>query len=57
MGGIGPIPWTAIDAYAFRHGYEGEGFDYLLKMVRALDDCFVAYMVNRKKDKPNGQPG
>lgn len=47
--GTGPIPWTAIDRYGTRHGFAGEGFEYLVRMVRALDDAFLAY--SRKRDK------
>lgn len=46
--GAGPIPWTAIDRYAERNGFEGEGYEYLLRMVRALDDAFLAH--TRKKE-------
>ena len=59
--GIGPIPWTAIDLYAWRHGFSGDGFDYLLYMVRALDDAFLAYSrakdeSERKKAEARGGP-
>lgn len=40
---MGPIPWSAINEYAARHGYVDQGFDYLVLMVRALDDTFLAY--------------
>jgi hypothetical protein len=32
---LGPIPWTAVDRYAERHGYTGEGFRYLWQMPSA----------------------
>lgn len=47
--GVGPIPWTAVDQYARRYGFTGDGFGYLLKMVRALDDAFLKHQ--RQKDK------
>lgn len=53
--GTGPIPWTAIDQYAMRYGYEGEEFEYLERLVRALDDAFLKYQAD-KKDKPGGKP-
>ena len=34
----GPIPWTAIDRYAERHGIEGDDFEEFLILVRAMDD-------------------
>ena len=49
--GTGPIPWTAIDRYGDRHGFTGEGFDYLVCMVRALDDTFLAYSRKREKEE------
>lgn len=47
----GPIPWTAIDRYGLAHGFEEEGLDYLVSMVRALDDEFLTHM--RDKDRGN----
>lgn len=47
--GLGPIPWTAIDRYGQRHAFVGEGFQYLVRMVRALDDAFLAY--SRRKER------
>lgn len=49
----GPIPWTAIDRYAQRHGYSDEGFDYLVRMVRAMDEVFLAHS-RRKNDQAQG---
>jgi hypothetical protein len=51
--GVGPIPWTAIDRYGDRHGFLGEGFEYLVRMVRALDDTFLAYSRKRDKEERN----
>lgn len=48
--GVGPIPWTAIDRYGERHGFLGEGFEYLVRMVRALDDAFLAYSQKKAKE-------
>jgi hypothetical protein len=50
----GPIPWTAIDRYGLAHGFEEEGLDYLVKMIRALDDEFLVYM---RKANGGGKPG
>lgn len=58
--GLGPIPWTAIDQYALRHGFEGDGFQYLVRMVRALDDVFLAHSRKKAKeeaDRENGGTG
>jgi hypothetical protein len=40
---MGPIPWLAINEYAKRYGYHDDAFDYLVRMIRALDDTFLAY--------------
>jgi hypothetical protein len=49
----GPVPWTAIDCYALANGFDEEGRDYLVKMVRALDDEFLKHM----RSKTGGDPG
>jgi hypothetical protein len=48
---IGPIPWSSIDRYASRYGIEDDAFEYLIRMVRALDDAFLAYC---RKKAPEG---
>jgi hypothetical protein len=35
------IAFDAIDAFARRYGYEGEDFEDLLAVVRALDEVFL----------------
>lgn len=49
----GPIPWTAIDRYGLAHDFEEEGLDYLVSMIRALDDEFLRHM----REKTSGNPG
>lgn len=46
-----PITYMAIDAYARRHGIEGEAFDRLLRFVHAID---MAYLdaAHRAQSKP-----
>lgn len=51
--GAGPIPWTAIDRYGDRHGFSGEGFEYLVLMVRACDNAFLAYTQRKNKEETN----
>lgn len=46
MGCDGPIPWTAVDAYARRHRLNDEQADDLLYYVRAVDD---AWSENQRK--------
>lgn len=38
-----PIPWTAIDRYASRHGFVGDMFDDLVDITRAMDEEFRAH--------------
>lgn len=58
LGIVGPIPWTAVNEYAIRNGYEGEEFDDLLYHLRSLDEAYLDYVVKeRAKGKDNGKPG
>lgn len=36
--GVAPIPWTALDRYARRHGWTDDEFEMLRVIVQALDD-------------------
>lgn len=49
--GRGPIPWSAIDRYARRHGYEKEAFELLERLVRAQDDEFLTIMHEQDKQR------
>lgn len=38
----GPIPWTAIDAYATRHGItDPDEFEEFVWMIRVMDDVYL----------------
>lgn len=40
---VGPIPWSAIDAYARRYRIDDEDqFGFLVQMIRAMDAVFLA---------------
>lgn len=39
----GSIPWTAINAYAMRHGIDGDQFYRLVRHVRAMDQAVQEY--------------
>jgi hypothetical protein len=41
--GVGQIPWTAVDDYARRMGWEDETYEDLLDFTRAMDRTFMAY--------------
>lgn len=49
--GAGPIPWTSIDRYARRYGFNGDEFEELEHHIRALDS---AYMEHQQSEKPSG---
>lgn len=53
----GPIPWTAIERYASKHGFVREHFDDLVTIIRAVDDEFRLLAMAEKPDgKPTGVP-
>ncbi len=41
MGGIGPVPWTAIVSYADRAGLDREAGDLFVEAIRALDRAYL----------------
>lgn len=49
-----PIPWTAIDRYAIRHGIHTDLFDDLVEIVRAMDDAFRTHAMEQIE---NGDAG
>lgn len=49
MGGVLPIPFSAIDRYAKRFGIEGEAFDLFLAQIRSLDGVWVE-AANKRDD-------
>lgn len=58
FGAVGPIPWTAIDAYGVRHGYEGDDFDDLVFAIRAMDTAALKLKrsLDASKEGPGGKP-
>lgn len=40
--GRGPIPFTAIDRYALRFGFDGDDFERLFLLIRALDAEYLS---------------
>jgi len=44
IGNLGPIPWTALDAYARRHGIAGEDFETFAVLIAALDAAWLAHI-------------
>ena len=35
------IPWSAIDAYAYRYGLLGIDFDWLVRVIRSIETYFA----------------
>lgn len=52
-GSPGPIPWTAIWQFAVAGQYNEEETEYLVKMIRALDDEYLEFILKQTdKGKP-----
>lgn len=45
----GPIPWTAIAAYADRQGWVGEMLDDAVHLIRAMDAVILEREAERTK--------
>lgn len=43
-----PIPFAAIDRYARRYAIEGERFDRLARLIRAMDDEYRMVAAERR---------
>ena len=54
--GAGPIPWTAIDTYARRHGIrDPEEFTTLKELVTAIDRDYLKFLdEDRERNKKHG---
>lgn len=46
-----PIPFVSIDVYARRYAIEGEEFDVLLRLVQAMDDEWLKYSEETRKER------
>ena len=51
MSGAGPIPFSAIDAWARRYGCRGDAFRDLHTKIRFMDEV---YADEQSKRKPRG---
>ncbi|MBS7737941.1 MULTISPECIES: hypothetical protein [unclassified Chelatococcus] len=50
--GVGPIPFSSIDRYAVRYGYDGaEDFELLRRAIRVMDAVYLE-SVNKQKSGP-----
>lgn len=52
----GPIPWTAIDAYAARFGHAADPDEYrdFLFLIEGLDAAYVAHAASKAAGRPVG---
>lgn len=44
----GRIPWTAVDAWARRHGYGRDRLSFLDRVLGEMDDEFLAWHAERR---------
>lgn len=51
---VAPIPFSSIDRFASRHGIEGEEFEALVRMIRAMDAVAMAHW---REDRPAERKG
>lgn len=47
--GTGGIPFEALDRYAIRYGVEGDEFEELAHLIRAMDAEYLTW-ANEKRD-------
>lgn len=45
--GPGPIPWWCINEYAKRYEVGEEEFDYLVRVIRAMDDVYLEHALKK----------
>ncbi|ODT50260.1 hypothetical protein [Devosia sp. 63-57] len=51
--GVGPVPFTALDAYAARFGVTGtDDFEAFRFLIRSLDGVYLKWVAERSKTKP-----
>lgn len=46
----GPIPWTAMEAYADKLGLVEDDFERFTVLVRALDSEYLEYQAKKAKE-------
>ena len=51
---IGPIPFTAIDRYAARHGIAGEEFQRFHALISAMDTVHQRHLAEKMREGANG---
>lgn len=46
----GPIPWTAMNDYAYRYGLMGDDFDYFVLLLKAMDSVYIEKRSDQQKN-------
>lgn len=49
--GVGPIPWTAKQRYAEKHGFSEEQTEDLYFFLTEMDRAYIQYMEKKSKSK------
>ena len=47
---VGPIPRSAIRAYAAEYGIEGDRFDYFNRIIRSTDNEYLSLITPKDRD-------
>lgn len=50
----GPIRWTAINQYGYRHGMYEDEFDRLVDIIKGMDEAYLKFKTKKGK-KPMGK--
>jgi hypothetical protein len=55
--GVGPIPWTALDRYASRHGVDDpDDFDEFVELITAMDQAYLDHCHEEQKRQAKAAP-
>lgn len=50
--GVGPIPWTAIDRWAERHGIDDpDDYDEFVELISAMDHAYLEHAQNEAEQR------
>ena len=52
---VGPIPWTAIDAYGRRYGFGAEMHEFFVDVMLLLDQSYREHLANKSDDEQRKQ--
>ncbi|MGC2853957.1 hypothetical protein ACM64Y_00645 [Novispirillum sp. DQ9] len=46
----GPIAWSSVDRWAQRNGINGDRFDFLDRMIEAMDRVYLEWATKERED-------